>query len=851
MNKFFKTFLGIIIIFVPLALVLLLVFNGMAKKSFYSVSGETSVSGLGANVKIYFDDYGVPHIFAENEKDMYFAMGYMHAQDRLWQMDLTRRVAEGKLAEILGGNVLEFDKLFRTIGIDKFSYKWYESLNPKSKEILTEYTAGINMFMETHQNNLPVEFDALNYKPEPWKPEHSLMIGRLMGWDLNIAWYTDYIFGEIVNKVGIEKAGEIFPDSTFSLYKKPDSTSQKDSTKESRELGTKNQMPVLQMQQTASLGKGFFDSYQNYRAFFNINCSHTGSNAWVVSGEKSMTGKPILANDPHLGFQAPSKWYELHMKSNLTDVRGMTIAGVPGVIIGNNRNISWGMTNLMNDDNDFFVMQKDSADNNKYIYKNQKYSLDSIVEKIKVKDSIDADFTIKLTKIGPVVSRLNQRGFAAFGSVENQSIYKDKLLTFRWTGFEQSDEIGTFYKINNAKNWDEFTAGLKDFCVPATNFVYADINGNIGYHVGGKIPIRKTNNNTSYIFPQSGETTKDELDWEGFIDFDKLPNSYNPKEGYIVTANTNPFDVLKTEAKNRYYIAYLWEPSSRFDKIKSFLDGKSKLDLDEFQLMQMNYESLYAKEIAKYILEAFKDYSVNDNDIKWCLERFKNWDGEMKPANPIGSVYNAFFTFLIKNTYADQLGEKVFYDFLIIQNMPYRATMNLLRSNNSTWFDNVNTIAVEKKNDIIRKSLQDAIIFLKTKFSNPDINTWNWGDIHKVKFRHPLGIVPALDKTFNIGPFDVGGDQTTINNSEYSFNDVIKNGEFLNTLGPSMRIIVNMADPVHPLSVNTTGQSGQPLHPNYQDQARLWQFGEYKNNTMSELEMMSKEYKRLTLIPKN
>lgn len=836
-----------LIIFVPLLLLLLLIFNGMSKKSFYPVSGETKIEGIGAKVKIYFDDYAVPHIFAENESDMYFAMGYMHAQDRLWQMDITRRVAEGKLAEILGSKVLDFDKLFRTIGINRFAYSWYNNISPKSKEILSSYSAGVNKFIESHKNNLPVEFDALNYKPEEWKPEHSLMIGRLMGWDLNIAWYTDYIFGEIINKVGLEKAGEIFPDTSFALYKKQiDSTSIKDSTEKS----TGSILPQLGFQQTASLGKDFFNSYINYRTFFNINNSHSGSNAWVVSGEKSMTGKPIIANDPHLGFQAPSKWYEMQLTDYSTDVRGMTIAGIPAVVIGNNNYIGWGMTNLMNDDNDFLILQRDTADNNKYYLKNQLLALDSLNEKIKVKDSLEADFTIKLTKTGPVISDLKQRGFAGTGAPDDNDNpqFKDKLLTFKWTGFEYSDEISTFYKIDNARSWDDFKNGLKDFNVPATNFIYADINGNIGYHVGGKIPIRKTNNNTSYIYPQQGD-----LEWEGFIDFDKLPEAYNPKEGFLLTANTNPFDYLKTDPKSRYYIAYLWEPSSRFDEIKGFLESKSKLDVDEFRLMQMSYESPYAKEVTKYLLEAFKDYSTNDPDgyIKWCMEKFRTWNGEMKPDGAIGSVYNAFFTFLLKNTYADQLGDKVFYDFLTIQNMPYRTTMNLLRSSGSIWFDNSNTPSVEKKNDIIRKSLIDAITFLKTKFSNPDINTWNWGELHTVKFRHPMGSVPALDKTFNIGPFEVGGDQTTVNNSEYSFNDVIKTGEFNNILGPSMRIIVSMGDTEHPLSVNTTGQSGQPLHPNYQDQARLWQFGEYKSNTMSEPEMISKAYKLLILLPKN
>jgi penicillin amidase len=317
MNKIVKVILGILIILLPALVVLGLLFRGLSHKSFYPDTGTVNVSGISSDVKIYFDDYGVPHILASNESDMYFSLGYMHARDRLWQMDLMRRVAEGRLSEILGSAVLDYDKLFRTVGINNTAYKLYENASPKSREILMAYSNGVNKFIETHINELPAEFDILNYKPDQWKPEHSLMIGRLMGWELNIAWYTDYVMGEIINKVGIEKTSVIFPDTSITLFKKIkiEADSLSDTTKKISEL--ENNFKSI-----AALGNSFFSINESYRKFFGINNSHSGSNSWVISGDKSESGKPILANDPHLAFMAPSKWYEAHIKGGNVDVTG-------------------------------------------------------------------------------------------------------------------------------------------------------------------------------------------------------------------------------------------------------------------------------------------------------------------------------------------------------------------------------------------------------------------------------------------------------------------------------------------------------------------------------------------------
>lgn len=844
MNKYVKTFLGWIIILLPVLLAIGWLFNTLSEKSFYPASGNITVEGLKQPVRVYFDDFGVPQVIAQNEEDVFFTMGYMHARDRLFQMDLSRRVAEGRLSEIFGSNAMDFDKLFRTIGIARFCYSWYNNIDPKSKQMLESYTKGVNKFIETYYKNLPVEFDALNYRPEPWKPENSLMLARLMAWDLNIAWYTDYILGEVVTKAGIEKTADIFPDTNITIYKKPEPVAEDSTTNE--ETGSINYLKDV-----AVLGKDLFTSNESYRKFFNINVSHTGSNSWVVSGDKSAYGKPMLANDPHLALQAPSRWYEMYLKGGDLEVRGMSFPGVPGIVIGNNRFISWGLTNLMNDDNDFVILTRDSSDNNKYIYNNQSHSLDSIVEKIYIKDSAEVEYIVRTTKTGPVVSDLKTRGFADYPPNENGPL-KNKLMTFLWTGYEQSDEVLCFYNLNKSKNWEDFKTALKSFNAPAQNFIFADINGNIGYHAAGKIPIRKTSDNNSYIFPNGAP-----VEWTGFIDFDKLPNVYNPKEGYIVTANTNPFEWLKEssdsknpkELKDKYYISYLWEPASRFNRINSFIKSKTIFDFDDFRLIQNSFESDYAKNIAQYIIAAYKNNTASNPDIQWCAERFKGWNGDMLPNESIGSVYNTFLVYLIKNTFNDELEDDVFTDFISIQNLPYRSLELILKQPENSWFDNINTTKKETRDDIIRLSLEQAIEYLKTKFTNPDINTWHWGELHKLKIRHPLGIIEALDKTFNIGPYPVGGDQTSPNNTEYQFKNVIRDGNYNVVIGASMKMIVNMADVDNVYTINSTGQSGQPIHQNYKDQTRMWLFGEYKNNTMSELEMLDKKYKLLTLNP--
>jgi penicillin G amidase len=838
-NPYIKNSTGIVLIIITIIITLIFLFDHLSNKSFYPESGSVKVSGIKENVNIYRDDFGVSHIEANNEDDLYFALGYTHAQDRLWQMDLYRRIAEGKMSEIFGKDVIEYDKLFRTIGINKIAYQFYTNLSPKSKDILKNYSDGVNYFINSHIKKLPLEFDVLNYKPEIWKPEHSVMLIRLLGWELNLSWYTDFMFGEIVKKYGFEKAKDFFPnypeDAPFIIpaeKKSNENLKLSDSTKKISELKIEDGYKKL-----VDLGCDFFKTNLDFRNILGIKGTHIGSNSWVISGKKSENKKPILANDPHLVLQSPSKWYEVELinKSDNFFFGGFSIPGVPGVAIGYNNVISWGITNLMNDDADFYILKRDSTNHNKYIYKDISYTIDSTTESIKIKDVKDeVYFTVYHTKLGPVISNLSKTGFMDNKGFKTNS---NELLTFRWTGFDFSDEIECFYELDNSRNWNEFKNALKNYNLPASNFVYADTMGNIGYHAAGKIPVRKNLTNDDFaMYPSNGE-----IEWTSYLEFDDLPQSFNPKEEYIVTANNKP------QKDYKHYISNLYEPPYRAERIEQILKLRNNFTANEFKLIQNDVNSLQAKEFCSYIFEAFKDSLSLNPEEKDFLNLLKKWDYEMKLYSPAATVFAEFEIMLYKNIYKDKLGNDLFDNYIFLKNIPVRNTSKLLKEPNSWMFDILgNGGKPENRNDIIKKSFRETIYNLRQKYHNNDLTKWYWGEIHKVIINHPLGTVTALSQVLNIGPYEIGGNGTTVANSEYSFSSSIEKNEFESFLGPSMRFIIDMANVSSYQSILPTGQSGQPHHRHYKDQTRFWLNGEYKT-------VITKDYSnvrdKLTLIP--
>ncbi len=845
MNSIFKNIFGVLILLIIVLITIGVLFNNLTKKSFYEESGVLKVKEISSRVNIYKSELGVSQIFADNENDMYFTLGYMHAQDRLWQMDIARRVAQGRLSEILGKDALDYDILFRTIGINKTGAKLYNKLSPKSKSLLQSYCSGVNSFIEKNSKQLPLEFDILNYKPEEWKPEHSLMILRLMAWELNLSWYTDVMFGMIVKKFGIEKAKDFFPDypedapfivkNEYEKVKSDTSKSKKNylKNKSTAEDNLLNEQTGKSYSSIGVLGKNYFDISKQYRAFFGIEGTHTGSNSWVIAGNKSESRKPVLANDPHLALLVPCKWYEVSLYNNQKkySICGFSIPGVPGIAVGHNDVISWGVTNLMCDDADFFILKKDSAGSNKYIYKNEALSLDSSVENIKIKDVPDEySFTAYSTKIGPVVSNLEKTGFTINQSFKSDN--REEILAFKWTGFELTDEIEAFYNINNSSNWNEFKNALKTYGAPALNFVYADTTGNIAFHSAGLVPVRTSMSDESIAFYPSAVSA-----WSGFIPFDELPNSINPKEGFIVAANNKP------QKNYKYYISDLYEPPYRAGRIEDLIKSNPVISEDEIILMQNDVYSIQAKDFCGFLFEAFGDSSNLTNDVKVYLNLLKQWDFEFKTNSIPATLFAQFEIQLYKNLYKDAMGDELFENYLFLKNISVRNTAKLLKQSSSVLFENNFS-----KEQILRKSFYDAVSESIAKYG-PDINKWQWGEVHKVYMKHPLGIVPSLSSMLNIGPFKIAGNGTTINNQEYSFSNSLKTSEFESYLGPSMRMIIDLSNIKRYLSIIPTGESGQPLHRNYNDQARLWLNGDYKKVSTDFEDLKKENLKLLALEP--
>jgi penicillin amidase len=847
MKSYKKILIGLGIVFVLVSIAAWFFVNRMITKSFPEIDGELVISSLNQSVKIYRDDFGIPYIEAMNENDLFIGLGFVHAQDRMWQMDLLRRAGMGKLSEIFGTKTIKFDMMFRTIGIEELAKKLFTESSQQTQRICSSYAKGINEFLRINKENYQIEFDLLAYKPQKWEPWQTFIMARLMAWELNMGWWTDVVYGQLAEKISHEKLIQIIPEypvdaptitrsasaeggGVRSLYRAPSG----DAELKKLSIPTFKSARFIQ-----NYLADFYKLNISFREFMGWYDSQSGSNSWVVSSRRSESGKPILANDPHLIYSLPSKWYIVSLASPTLSVSGVTIPGSPGVVIGKNKELAWGLTNLMLDDCDLFIESLDSTQT-KYLFNGYYKNLVTKLDTIKVKDSTDVIFEIKHTHRGPIINQANE--FSSDAKI-------DYALSMSWTGYELSDEVLTFYSISKARIYRDFKNALKHFNAPAQNFLCADIDGNIFYKAAGKIPVR---NNTLPLIPKSGKIS--EFDWKDFVHFEDLPEVLNPTNGFIATNNNLPAHNLS------YYIGTLWEPASRAERIHELLTSKEKFSTDDFMKFQNDVVSPHAQKVARYILNAFENAEVKDKNLETALTYFRNWNADMIQYDQTSGIYNYFYSELLRNTFIDEMGEELFKQFVFIGNIPHRVILQLLskeyneqiKAADSTgngqkhipisWFDNINTEKTETKEEIIRKSLVDAISKLEKEFGN-DPKYWQWGKIHQVKFKHPFsGQSPIIDYLVDIGSFEIGGDQTTLLNTSYKLSD-----PYDNYLGPSMRQIVDLKNIDSSFIIVTSGQSGHITHENYSDQSRMWLKGNYiQFNTSSGA---YQKYKLLTLIP--
>ncbi len=748
MKKIFKRILiGVFILLVLLSSITYF----YLKSTIGRTSGSLSISELKDKVIISRNKIGVPKIEAKNQDDMFFAIGYVHASDRLFQMDMIRRLATGRLSEIMGKRTLNIDKRYKNLMVEEaIENSLSEKLPEKIKKILINYCKGVNYFIKNE--TLPPEFKLLGYKPEEWKIKDVLSIFKNME---NILAGSGYELGnyKITKALGTDIASKLI-SGTFGA-----------SIINEREYNS------------------FFenDSLLSFASTENEQVENgVGSNNWVISGKKTSTGLPLLANDPHLSNVFPSYFYQFYATDGKIILSGNSIAGVPFVIIGRNKKIGWGFTNVGTDVIDYFILEVDE--------KSERYKLDdkwekfTIIEKnIKIKGDKNYIHKIKMSKFGPVFE-------------DNGLVFaRHSIMSYK------STVLSAFYEMNFSESIIDFLGALKIFTSPAQNVVFADTLGTIGYYPTGSIPDRRKGNGSLPV-----KITKSTEVWNGFIDEKKKPYLINPNKGYIVTANNPVIDSGKLPV-----FGINWFPSFRADRIDELIKDKTNLTIEDMKEVQTDS---YIKS-AEYLISLIKDFNFKDKNINFILDKFKNWNYSAdKGVEPI--LFYKFQNLLSKNIFEDDIMDKRNKN-IISRSWLYRM-MNYPNKNFSKEFlflvDNKNTEINETFFDIVKKSLKETYIHYKENNKSDII----WKKQHSLYYRHPLGSVKILGSLLNRGPYFMEGGKDCILTASFS------SSSFKISHLSSFRMIMDMSDFANSIMINSSGQNGNFMSMNYGDQIKLF-----------------------------
>ncbi|MGB7948838.1 MAG: penicillin acylase family protein, partial [Candidatus Binatia bacterium] len=663
--------------------------------------GSLPLAGLTDNVKVYWTSYGIPHVYATNEEDLFLAQGYLHAQERLWQMDLSRRFLCGRLAETFGTfslpwrelstqfrdrNGAEFDYFMRLLGIRHAAVASLDLLSEQEHRRLQAYSRGVNLYIERGGKKLPWEFRLLRYQPEPWQPVDSLTIGKGLAFLLSTALFTR------LNMIAIAAKLEDRPALFRSLCP---SYSGEDPT----------------------ITRTLWDSVQNLWQFTNgafarshVTPAGHGSNSWVLAPSRSTSGKPILCNDPHLRLTVPSMWYLMHLKTEPPDgyeAWGASIPGSPCVQLGHNRWIAWGVTAAVCDDVEIYREKIHPIDPDRYLIGNDWVAMGKREEIIRIRRGRDIRRTVRCTRHGPVLSD--------FGSQRDTT----EILSLRWTAHEPSQEFRCLYGVNQARDWHQFLDSLAYQSAPTLNYVYADCQGNIGYSLAGKIPLRSK---VPSLLPVNGWI--EDNHWRGYISFNQLPRIYNPPEGVIATANNRIVD-----DDYPHYFSHFFEPSYRIRRIKALLTTKEAHSISDMEAIQSDLVSVHAREFIEILRN---DLDSLPEEITPAADRLLRWDGHCAEDSVAAAIFHVFHHRLMFNLLVPVLGEDLFLAYVEIFNQSLAPTDQILKDPESPWF------AVNSRKRLIITSLREARAELTMQFGD-DLELWQWGKIHNLALTHSLG----------------------------------------------------------------------------------------------------------------
>ena len=739
----------------------------LRKSGLPELNGEKSIAGLTAEVKVIRDERGVPHIYASNEHDLYYMTGYITAQERLWQMDMVRHATQGRLSELFKRDMFDTDIFLRALGMSEKSRLVLEKEDPAILATLQAYADGVNAWITECGNKLPPEFRVLGYKPEPWTMMDITNIIGFIGWDLASSNLSNEISNyKLGRKLGAEKAAELIADwNMVDEVVFPDFRLDEKLTDKALEA-------VSSIEKLEELGI----------------VTLSGSNNWAVSGSRSETGKPILSNDMHLGFNVPGFWMQVHQvipgKLNVT---GVIFPGEPFIIAGHNDRIAWGMTNLSVDDIDLFVETVDSTGNN-YLYNGEWLPFRDVEYTLKMTDDSSQTRIIRYTHHGPVISGMQK--------------IDDAVLSMCWSGYDYSDEISAVYLLNKAGNWDEFRTALSHFRAISQNFAYADVDGNIGLNTGGGVPVRKGTG----LLPRRGDT--DEYEWKGYVPFEMLPSSFNPEEGFISSANQRTVD-----KDYPFFISGEFSMPYRIMRIREMAAEKQVLGIEDFKKMITDNHSAYAKMLTPVILKGAEALSAPGETGKKAIEELKGWDYAMDASLIAPTLFEFIRMEMARQLLGDELDELYGaplgrqHDFYLF---------SLMKEGPDEWVDNVDTPEKENLEAIIARSIGTALDTLTARYGEYG-EKWQWGNIHTITLEHPMGGVKILDRLLQLNSktYGVGGSYHTV--EPYAFRDNLRAHH-----GASERHIFNTADWDKSLTVIPTGTSGIPGSPFYLSQTETY-----------------------------
>lgn len=763
---------------VALCLGVILISGGLVfwlfDRSMPDYAGQVSMTGLGAETRVYTDSHGVPHIFARSRNDAARALGYVHASERIVQMELQRRAGQGRLSEIIGPTMLGVDKYIRTLGLYGLAQSSAKAMSPEAQEFFQAYADGVNRWLEIHKTSLPPEFIILHDTPEPWQPADSVVWGKLMALQLSHNYKLEMLRATLANTISAANIAQLFP---MPPEESPVTTR------------------PLSLQKT-DRGDGVPDVLEQLGHITSLE--HGASNEWVIAGSRTESGKPILANDPHLGLEAPILWYLARLVTPEGSVKGATVPGLPIVLLGQNDHIAWGFTTTGSDVQDLFVETVDSQNAEAYLTPKGAIAFATRTEVIHVKGSQDVVLKVRRTRHGPVMSDVDEDMAKLAGN--------GKVMALAFTGLDDHDRTSeALMHLNWAENWQGFREALKLYQAPPQNVVYADIEGNIGFINPGLMPIRKQGNGMTPADGASGT-----FDWVGMVPFEELPQLYNPKVGFIFNANN-----AVVNARAPHFYGTDWEEPYRAVRLQYFFNTLDHHTLDSSARMQADHVSLAARDLLPFL---GRIQSKNASVIQ-TVDMLRQWDGEMDKDRPEPLLFEAWLYQLHRNMLVAKTGND-------LKDMgPYSATtiVALLKNNPDTWCDGDKTCA-----SLLTKSMEDAVGMLSARERGP-LTAWRWGRENISQIKHKIySHVPVLGAWSDLSVPSSGDFYTLDRGGSFDFDPA---HPFARTHAGGFRGIYDLSNPSQSRFMITTGESGHIFSRHYGDFVALW--NDVKSFTLS------------------